>query len=383
MVFSLNSTPEILFGSGASEQTGAKVKELGCKKVLVVHGKHIKKSGIADKVIDTLVKEGIEIVRFEEVEPDPPDTIIEKGAAVAKEANVDGIIGIGGGSAQDTAKAINVLLGNAPPITRFLDKSLKMNPGKMLVLLPTTAGTGSEANNVAVITDTKNGVKGGVKGPACVPNLAIVDPDFTLDLPPRITAITGMDTLAHGVESMTTILAQPMAELLCEKVISLVVQNLPVAIKDGKNLEARTNLSFAAMIAGMSFDNTVLHLGHAIAHTMGAVYHIPHGIACSIALPEAIEYISDVLPEKIKIIGRAMGLDMEGKSGVEAGKEVADFVRQFSKDMGLPTMKELDLDKDLLKKVAELAMKDDCAMFIPKETNSEIILELLYRAYER
>jgi alcohol dehydrogenase class IV len=192
-----------------------------------------------------------------------------------------------------------------------------------------------------------------------------------------------MDTLAHGVESMTTILAQPMAELLCEKVISLVVQNLPVAIKDGKNLEARTNLSFAAMIAGMSFDNTVLHLGHAIAHTMGAVYHIPHGIACSIALPEAIEYISDVLPEKIKIIGRAMGLDMEGKSGVEAGKEVADFVRQFSKDMGLPTMKELDLDKDLLKKVAELAMKDDCTMFIPKETNSEIILELLYRAYER
>jgi alcohol dehydrogenase class IV len=383
LVFTLNSPPAILFGSGAAKQTGAKVKELGCKKVLVVHGKFIKKSGIADQVVDTLLAEGIEVVRFEEVEPDPPDVIVEKGAEVAKEAQVDGIIGIGGGSAQDTAKAINVLMGNPGPIVRYHDKSIKMNPGKTLVLLPTTAGTGSEANSVSVVTDTKRGVKGGVIGPACMPNLAIVDPDFTLGLSPETTAVTGMDAFAHGIESMTSALANPMGDMLSEKVVSLVYKYLPIAVKDGSNLEARTNLSFAAMIAGMSFDNTVLHLGHAIAHSMGAVYHVAHGIACAIATPVVIEYIADVAADKIKVIGKAMGLDVSNMNPADAAKTVADAVRALTKEIGIPTMKELGIEKDSLVKVAELSINDDTYHFRPKEAPKETMLELLYRAYEQ
>ncbi len=383
MVFSINSPPQVLFGSGSSEQTGEKLKELGCNKVLCVHGKFIQKSGIADRVINTITNEGIEVVRFGEVTADPPDEVIEKGAVIAREEAVDGVVGIGGGSALDTAKGINVLLGNPSPITRYHDKSIEILPGKVLVLLPTTAGTGSEVNNVSVITDTKNNKKSGVKGTACVANLAIVDPQFTTGLPARITAITGMDTFAHGVESMTSILANPMADMLDEKVIALVTRYLPVAIKNGSDINARSNLSFASMIAGMAFDNTVLHLGHAIAHTMGAVYHIPHGVACSIALPEVIEYIVDVHPEKIKIIGTIMGLNLEGLSIQETGKAVAGKVRGFSKSMGMPSMKELNIEKKLLEKVATMAPHDDCAEFIPKETTPETILELLYKAYDR
>ncbi|HOA36388.1 MAG TPA: iron-containing alcohol dehydrogenase [Bacillota bacterium] len=383
MIFSINSPPQVLFGSGSSEQTGQKLKELGCRKVLCVHGKNVQKSGIADRVISAITNEGIEVVRFAEVVADPPDEVIEKGAAIAKKEEVDGIVGIGGGSALDTAKAINVLLGNPSPITRYHDKSIEILPGKVLVLLPTTAGTGSEVNNVSVVTDTKKNVKSGVKGKACVADLAIVDPQFTLGLPARATAITGMDTLAHGIESMTTILANPMADMLDEKVIELVTRFLPVAVENGNDLKARTNLSFAAMLAGMAFDNTVLHLGHAIAHSMGAVYHIPHGIACSIALPEVIEYIVDVHPEKIKTIGSIMGLNLEGLSIQETGKAVAGKVRDFAKSMGMPTMKELNLDKNLLEKVAEMAPHDDCAAFMPKEAPQETILELLYKAYER
>lgn len=383
MIFSINSPPQVLFGSGSSEQTGQKLKELGCRKVLCVHGKNVQKSGIADRVISAITNEGIEVVRFAEVVADPPDEVIEKGAAIAKKEEVDGIVGIGGGSALDTAKAINVLLGNPSPITRYHDKSIEILPGKVLVLLPTTAGTGSEVNNVSVVTDTKKNVKSGVKGKACVADLAIVDPQFTLGLPDRATAITGMDTLAHGIESMTTILANPMADMLDEKVIELVTRFLPVAVENGNDLKARTNLSFAAMLAGMAFDNTVLHLGHAIAHSMGAVYHIPHGIACSIALPEVIEYIVDVHPEKIKTIGSIMGLNLEGLSIQETGKAVAGKVRDFAKSMGMPTMKELNLDKNLLEKVAEMAPHDDCAAFMPKEAPQETILELLYKAYER
>lgn len=383
MIFSINSPPQVLFGSGSSEQTGQKLKELGCRKVLCVHGKNVQKSGIADRVISAITNEGIEVVRFAEVVADPPDEVIEKGAAIAKKEEVDGIVGIGGGSALDTAKAINVLLGNPSPITRYHDKSIEILPGKVLVLLPTTAGTGSEVNNVSVVTDTKKNVKSGVKGKACVADLAIVDPQFTLGLPARATAITGMDTLAHGIESMTTILANPMADMLDEKVIELVTRFLPVAVENGNDLKARTNLSFAAMLAGMAFDNTVLHLGHAIAHSMGAIYHIPHGIACSIALPEVIEYIVDVHPEKIKTIGSIMGLNLEGLSIQETGKAVAGKVRDFAKSMGMPTMKELNLDKNLLEKVAEMAPHDDCAAFMPKEAPQETILELLYKAYER
>ena len=383
MIFSINSPPEVLFGSGSSEQTGKKLKELGCTKVLCVHGQNVQKSGIADRVINNIKSEGIEVVRFAEVVADPPDEVIEKGAAIAKEEGIDGIVGIGGGSALDTAKAINVHMGNPSPITRYHDKSIEILPGKVLVLLPTTAGTGSEVNNVSVVTDTKKNVKSGVKGKACVANLAIVDPQFTLGLPAKITAITGMDTLAHGIESMTTILANPMADMLDEKVIQLVTRYLPVAVENGDDLEARTNLSFAAMLAGMAFDNTVLHLGHAIAHSMGAVYHIPHGVACAIALPEVIEYIVDVHPEKIKTVGTIMGLNLEGLSIQETGKAVADKVRDFARSIGMPTMKELDLDKNLLEKVAEMAPHDDCAAFIPKETSSETILQLLHKAYER
>ena len=156
-----------------------------------------------------------------------------------------------------------------------------------------------------------------------------------------------------------------------------------MAVENGDDLEARTNLSFAAMLAGMAFDNTVLHLGHAIAHSMGAVYHIPHGVACAIALPEVIEYIVDVHPEKIKTVGTIMGLNLEGLSIQETGKAVADKVRDFARSIGMPTMKELDLDKNLLEKVAEMAPHDDCAAFIPKETSSETILQLLHKAYER
>lgn len=382
MVFNISSPPPVLFGAGASEQTGVKVKELGCKKVLCVHGKVIKQTGIADKIIANLTGAGIEVVPFAEVEPDPPEEIITRGAALAQEEQIDGIVGIGGGSALDTAKGINVLLGNPPPITRYYDKSIELKPGKVLVLLPTTAGTGSEANAVSVVTDTKNNKKGGVIGASCVASLAIVDPQFTAGLSPRMTAITGMDTFAHGVESMTSALNNPYADILDEKVITLVTRYLPAAVKNGADMTARSNLSLASLIAGMAFNDTILHLGHAIAHTMGAIFHIPHGVACAVALPEVIEYMVDLFPEKVKFVGAALGLDLAGKSIAETGRVVAGGIREFARILGLPGMKELNIERRSLQKVAAAALDDDCAHFLPRETTPEEILKMLEHAYD-
>lgn len=383
MIHEIQGTPPILFGAGSSEKTGEKVKELGCKKVLCVFGKNVKKTGFADRIMDLIKEEGIDIVTYNEVVPDPPDDMIEKGAAFAKSEKVDGIIGIGGGSAMDTTKAINTLLGNPSPITRYLDKSIPLKPGIKMILIPTTAGTGSEVNAISVITDTANEKKGGVIGAPCVASVAIVDPKFTFGLPSEITAITGMDALAHGVEALTSAAANPVSDILAERTIELVYNNLPRAIEDPDDETARTNLSLAAMIAGIAFNSAPPQLGHAIAHTLGAFYHISHGTLCSVGTPEAVEFVADVMPDKIKTIGKAMDVDVESSSPAELGKVVADRIRKFARNIGLQPFSELSVNKDQFDRVAERVLEDDCAYFVPKKIDANQVREILDKAYER
>ncbi len=382
MIYDIKPTPPVMFGYDSTEQTGEKVKEMGCSKVMVVFDEAMKKLGYADKIIGLIKKEAIETILFDQVIPDPPSTIVEEGAQIAKEKNVDGIVAIGGGSVLDAAKGINVLINNDSPIVQYFDKSIPLKPGKTLVLIPTTAGTGSEANAISVITDSKTGVKSGVIGIPCVASLAIVDPIFTVGLPNELTAITGIDAFSHGVEALTSALANPVSDILAEKVIGLVYQNLPIAMADPLNRDARGNLSLAAMIAGMAFNDAPPQLGHAIAHTLGAYFHVPHGILCSIALPEAVEYVADTLPEKIKTVGRAIGINMDKVKEEDIGKVVADKIRLFSDDLGLPLMKDLKIDKEEMAKIAPEVLNDDCGHFIPKETDAETVKKILDKTFE-
>ena len=382
MVYNIHPTPPILFGYGASEQVGVKLKEMGCKKVLLVNGSVIKRTGIADKILGLINKEGIEVVPYDKVVPDPPAEVVEEGAAFAKAQGIDGIVAIGGGSALDAAKAINVLLGNPSPITQYFDKSIPLKPGKTMVLIPTTAGTGSEVNAISVVSDTEKDIKSGVIGIPCVASLAIVDPIFTVGLPSGLTAATGIDAFSHGIEALTSIAANPVSDILAERVIKLVYENLPKAIKEPDNKEYRSNLSLAAMIAGIAFNDAPPQLGHAIAHTLGAVFHKNHGELCSVAQPIVVEYIADKSPAKIKIIASAMGVDVEGLDPVKAGEKVADAIREFTKSVGLPVMKDIGIDKNEIEKIAPQVLKDDCAHFIPKEIDVDTVVKLLHKTYE-
>ena len=382
MIYNIHPTPPILFGYGASEQVGAKLKEMGCKKVLVVHGSVIKRTGIADKILGLIQKEGIETVPYDKVVPDPPAEVVEEGAAFAKAQGIDGIVAIGGGSALDAAKAINVLLGNPSPVTQYFDKSIPLKPGKTLVLIPTTAGTGSEVNAISVVSDTEKDIKSGVIGAPCVASLAIVDPIYTVGLPAHLTAVTGIDAFSHGIEALTSVAANPVSGILAERTIRLVYENLPKAIKDPDNKEIRSKLSLAAMIAGIAFNDAPPQLGHAIAHTLGAIFHKNHGELCSVAQPIVVEYVADQAPDKIKIIASAIGVDIEGLAPVEAGEKVADAIREFTKSIGLPVMKDLDIDISEIEKVAPKVLNDDCAHFIPKEIDADTVLKLLKKTYE-
>jgi alcohol dehydrogenase len=235
---------------------------------------------------------------------------------------------------------------------------------------------------VAVISNTKEDRKQGVVGKNCIPTLAIVDPSLTLGLSPQITAATGMDTFSHAAEAFTSARNNPMSDLLALEAMSLVAVYLPVAVKDGSDAEARAKMSFASTIAGMSFNDAAPHLGHAIGHTMGAKFHVPHGMACGLAMPAVIEYISDVMPDKVRSIGKAIGLVLkETLSNDETGIIVADAVRRLNRDIGLPTLDQLDIEESGLNSIAADTPADVCAFNVPKKITPEDVLKLLQKEY--
>lgn len=382
MNFTINHLTSVIFGEGASQGTGEKLKDFGITKLLCVYDKGIKAAGLVDTIIQNVQAEGIKVIEFGEVLPDPPDTIVDQAGELGRKEGVDGILGIGGGSSMDTAKGVNVLLGNPGVISDYFNPETMQKPGKFLFLIPTTSGTGSEVTGVAVLTNTKDRKKCGVRGKNCIATLAIVDPKLTFGLPPGITAATGMDAFSHAVEAYTTAMKNPMSDLLALEAISLIAKYLPVAVRDGSNGEARSKMSYAATIAGMSFNDAPPHIGHAIAHTVGVKYHVPHGTICGLAVPGVIEYVSDIMPEMVRSIGEAMGLSLKDDLSNEMlGSRVADAVRKLNREIGLPTMKDLNIPESGLSDIAADVLTDVCAPFIPKKTNADDVLRILQKYY--
>lgn len=382
MITSFNVFVPLVMGSGSSYRTGIKVRDLGCKKVMVVHGKGMKASGIADRIINNLENAGVEVVAYTKVEPDPPDTIMEEGAKIANEEGVDGIVALGGGSALDTAKGINVVINNPPPISQYFGVQDNLKPGLPLIFIPTTSGTGSEVTNMTVVTVTADGRKDSVVSPVCVGTLAILDPELTLGLSPKMTALTGIDALAHAVESLTGNNSNPLSDALAREAIRSIVKWLPVSYKDGSNLEAREELMYASMQAGMAFTNGLVHVGHAIGHTIGAHYHIAHGQACAATLPEVIEYASKTEWEKVAMICQCFGVEVpEDASPEEIGALARETMRKFFRQVDIPNMKELGFELEEVLGLAPLVSQDSGLALAPYRITTKGIADLMEAAY--
>ncbi|MTI67388.1 MAG: iron-containing alcohol dehydrogenase [Firmicutes bacterium] len=381
MNFAFSVPSNVIFGEGSSQQVGQMATLFKCKKVFCVYDKGIKEAGIVDGIIENINNSGIETIEFDEVIPDPPVYLVEKAANIAKQEKVDGIVAIGGGSSIDAAKAVNILLGNEGSILDYVGMNQVPNPGKPLIIIPTTSGTGSEVTVASVITDTENNRKVVLAGMNVGGYLAIIDPSLTLGLPKSITVATGMDAFSHAVEAITSTLATPMTDAIAEKAISIIYNNLPKAVENEKDMDARSNMSLGSMMAGVAFSNGFVHLGHALAHAMGAKWHIPHGIACAIALPYAIEFSGDCIPEKIKRIGLAMDLNIqEGLSVEDMTKLVVDEIRAFSKKINIPTLKELGVDKGSLEEICEQTMNELTINFSHRQVTREAVMQILETA---
>ena len=382
MQFTINHRTPVLFGEGVSGQTGERLKEYGINKVFFVFDQGLKSAGIAHKIIRNIKEKNIGVVEFDGVKPDPPVESVDEAGELARKENVDAVLGIGGGSSMDTAKAVNVLLGNPGSIKEYLNPTVLQKPGKMVFAIPTTAGTGSEVTNIAVVSNKEAGLKQGLLGPNTTAKLAIVDPELTLGLPPGLTAAGGMDAFSHAAEAYTGFLSNPMTDLLSLEAIRLITKYLPVAVKDGSNIEARSKLSFASTIAGMSFNEAMVHLGHAIAHSLGSVHHIPHGLGCGLVVPMALEYLSDTIPDRLRNIGNAMELELrDDLTNEELGKTVAGAIRNMNKETGLPALNALGFGEDALSNIVHEATRDVCWTLLPKKINETEALELLKKEY--
>ncbi len=384
MEFNVNHATPVLFGPDTSRQTGARLKDFGCTRVLFVYDHGVKKAGITEKIIASARESGIAVTVYEGVLPDPPDTTVDEGAALGRANDIDGVVGVGGGSAMDTAKAINALLENPGPISRYFDRTVPMKSGKSLILLPTTAGTGSEVTHFCVLTDTKDHRKKGPAGPHMRARLAIIDPLLTEGMPPSVTADTGMDAFAHAAEAITAIRANPVTDLMAEKAIALAVENLGKAVKDGGHVEARTSMSLAAMLAGYAFNDSNTHIGHAIGHAIGSLYHVPHGNACGVAMPEILEYEAEAVPAAVERIGRAMGLQIrKGMPPSEVGKMVGDALRAFSLSIGQKTLRQLNIPEADLAILAEIAGGPGLAAYSARKATKDDVVKILQKAYDR
>jgi 1,3-propanediol dehydrogenase len=381
MFFQYSQPSTVIFGRGAISALGEKIKELGCKKAMCVYDEGTEKAGIAGKAMDSIRAAGIEVVGFNGVIPDPTVDVVNKGGDVAKANGVDCLVGVGGGSSLDTAKAISVLLtmpGKAEDY--ILAHPIFIDTKTPVFLVPTTAGTGSEITKVAIISRPELNAKWSV---FVNTNYAIVDPELTLTLPKSQTASTGLDALSHAMEAMTGTNWNPHSDLVGEAAIKKIAVNLPKAYHEPSNIEARTEMSLAANFAGLAFNDPICHVGHSAADALSCRFHTAHGYNCAMALPPAMKLVAPAVPEKMRVIAAAMNVPLKGnESDEQLGVLVADSIRKLMRDVEIKSLKEMGFKREDVLALAPDVVNNHLASYCPVTITEDVARNLLAEIYD-
>jgi alcohol dehydrogenase class IV len=360
--FVYSGPTKIIFGSGSSRaELESEMSSLGCSRAVVVTDPGIIKAGLSEKIIKTLGDKCVGV--FSDVPQDTGIDVVNRGATFAREKDADIIISIGGGSVIDTAKCVCILLTEGGDLDNFEGIQLLTRPQTPHIVIPTTAGTGSEVTWIAVVFDKRKGQKIPIVESYNTPRVAILDPQLTLTLPPLLTASTGMDAMTHAIEAMTSIDREPISAGMALHAIRLVSTYLPQCTQDGNNINARGQMQLAATMAGWAFCNSMVGLVHAMAHSIGAVSHIPHGVSCGILLPYCMDYnIDDSEPEAIKIyatVAQALGVSTRNDEPKRAAKAAVKEIFDLLKRIGHPLkLSESGVKEADILKAADLSMAD-------------------------
>lgn len=367
------------FGPGAREVLPQEVKRLGLHKAFVATDKDLIKFGVADKVLKVLEKAGIPYEVFSEIKPNPTVSNVKAGVKAFAESGADFIVAIGGGSSIDTSKAIGIITNNPEfnDVVSLEGVAPTKKKSVPIIALPTTAGTAAEVTINYVITDEENQKKMVCVDPNDIPAIAIVDAELMYTLPKSLTASTGLDALTHAIEGLITKGAWEMSDMFEIKAIEMIARYLETAIFEPTNAEARNGMAVAQYIAGMAFSNVGLGVVHGMAHPLGAIFDIPHGVANALLLPTIMEFNAPAALNKYVDIAKAMGVYTNDMNLEEAAQAAVNAVKELSVKVGIPQhLSELGIKEEDLPKLAASAFKDVCTPGNPREVSEEIILEL-------
>ena len=366
-----------IMGAGCLQELGPAISDLGFKKALVVTDKFLVSCGIAEKVTNVLKEQNIEFVIYDEVLPNPTCEVVNNGLIELKRHECDFVVSIGGGSPQDTAKAVALLATNGGDIRTYEGVNVTKNKALPIVAVNTTAGTSSEVTINYVITDEERHVKMVMVDKNSLVTITVNDPELMVNKPAALTAATGMDALTHAIETLVTPGAYAVTDATALDAVKIIFEYLPRAVKNGQDIEAREQMVYAIFLGGIAFSNAGLGNVHAMAHQLGGIYNLPHGVCNAMLLPHVEEVNAKHVPEKFVAIAKVLDYDVKGKSADECAAYVIERIKELSKEVGIPqTLEELgvkDIDLDLL---ADNAMKDICAPGNPVEFTKEQIKEL-------
>lgn len=355
--FSFTGAKKIVFGNGSFAGLAEHLTELKVSRPLVVLDGNLAGTGFGERLSGLLDKAKIGFVLYDKAAPEPPIELADEGAKIAIRKKCDGVVGIGGGSAMDLAKAIAVLAANKGKAEDYLGLNKVPGPGLPKIMVPTTAGTGSEVTFTAVFIRKKLKKKEGMNSPYLYPELALLDPELTLTLPPHPTAATGIDALCHAIESYTSINASPMSELLSLEAIRLISDNLRTAVHDGTNIEAREAMLLGSLYAGLGLANAGVTAVHSLSYPLGGKYGISHGLANTIMLPRVMAFNLPGAQEKFVDIAEIMGEIVDDLPLREAAYLAVEAVEALIEDCGIfTTLEELEIPEADFPELAKVAM---------------------------
>ena len=382
--FVFSTVADVVVGAGTSAQVGDMALAMGIKRVFVVTDAGIVQFGLMDKALQSLKAHNIEYSIYAEVVADPPEAVVMDAVAKAREFKCDSVIGFGGGSSMDVAKLLAVLINGKQSLSDIYGVDKVTGDRLPLIQIPTTAGTGSEATMVSIIT-TGETTKAGVVSRTLLADKIILDAGLTLGLPPHVTAATGIDAMVHAIEAYTSKrLKNPLSDMLAREALRLLAGNIVTAVKQGDNLEARGAMLLGAMLAGQAFANAPVAAVHALAYPLGGNYHIPHGLSNSLVLPYVLRFNA---PAAAKLYAEIAGLIMPGKllpdDPIAVTEMLANHFLALAADLGLQTtLRQMDIpEHDLPKLASESMLQQRLLINNPREVNLDDALAIYHQAY--
>jgi alcohol dehydrogenase class IV len=355
--FTITQPTQLTFGAGCVAGLADMLRDKGGSKVFLVIDPGLKAAGLLKQITAPLKKAKMPFEIYDKIDPEPGLKLADNGCKLAKKSGCDCVVGVGGGSAMDVAKAVSILLTNGGKAEDYLGIGKISKPGVPKIMVPTTAGTGAEVTFTAVFINEKTNSKGGMNGDPLYPDGALLDPELTISIPPAVTASTGIDAFTHAVEAYLSTQSHPVSDMYALEAIEMISRNLPLAYANGDNIEARSAMLLGSLLGGKALATAGVGLVHAMAYPLGGMFGIPHGLANAVLLPYVIEYNLVGNPGKYAAVAEVMGYDTTDLPVREAAAAAVEAIFNLNSDVGIPSsLADLDIPADRIPEMADIAL---------------------------